>query len=66
MKSATDTVGGGGGLAVYSTKIALERVTIKHCQSGKRGGGGILLDSAEAHLLECKLNDNVATSAGYK
>ena len=64
-RCATNSEGGGGGLAVYSTKIGLERVTLNECEAGQRGGGGMLLDEgSEAHLLDCKMSNNVVSVVG--
>jgi hypothetical protein len=63
-RSGTGHEGGGGGVGVYSTQIALERVSLKHCRAGERGGGAILLGGeAEGHLLDCDLDDNSAEGA---
>lgn len=46
--------GGGGGIAVYSTRVALEKVNLKQCRAGTGGGGSLLLGGeAEVDLLEC-------------
>ena len=57
--------GGGGGGAIYSSMVAMERVTVTGCRAGSGGGGGLLLGGeAQVHLLDCLLKDNQATSSG--
>ena len=55
----------GGALAVFAVKIRLDRVVIKNCSAGARGGGGILLDEGTtADLIGgCELSGNKASAS---
>ena len=56
--------GGGGALAVFSSRMALDGVLVRQCAAhGVAGGGALLLEGAEMHLVgRCALENNTATS----
>ena len=56
--------GGGGALAVFSSRVALDGVRVRQCAAhGVAGGGALLLEGAEIHLVgRCALENNTATS----
>ena len=63
--TATDEDCGGGGMAIYSTQIALYQVKVTNCKAGTGGGGGILLNGqTEGHLFDCAFTTNAAASSG--